>query len=147
MTVQADFRLNLVAAISAELPTVQVLPGPPAENEDARESVFIDGLSSTFEWRSLGTGTQLLKNRTEDVTATVRARVYREAPDQLSALADADARMDEIVAAIELAVAQDPSIAGAISMARVESADRTVAPGASGWTVSCTLRVTGTNYP
>jgi hypothetical protein len=39
------------------------------------------------------------------MSATVRAVVYREAPDQMDALADADARMDEIVTAVEAAVA------------------------------------------
>jgi hypothetical protein len=144
MTVQADFRLNLVAAISGELPAVQVLPGPPGENQATEETVYVDQISSTFEWRSLG---NLTTNRTEELSAVVRAIVYREAPDQMDALADADARMDEIVAAVESAVAPDPTITGALSYGLLESADRSVAPAERGWIVTAVMRVTGTNHP
>jgi len=144
MTVQADFRLNLVAAMSGELPGVQVLPGPPGENQATDECVYVDGISSAFEWRSLG---NLATNRTEDLSATVRAVVYREAPDQMDALADADARMDEIVTAVEAAVAPDPTVTGAVSFGLLESVDRSVAPVERGWVVTAQMRVTGKNYP
>lgn len=147
MTVAADFRLNLTAALSAALPSTQVSAGPPGENEAIEESVYLTDISSTFEWRSLGVSTQLLRNRTEQLTANVRARVYREAPNQQHALADAEARMDEILEAIEGAVAPDPTIAGAISYGLVESVTRSATPADRGWIVTAAVRVTGTNHP
>jgi hypothetical protein len=147
-TTQGSFWLNAVTAIQTELPTVQVLPGPPGENEDPRECVYFEDLESEFEWRSLGTGTQLLSNRTESLQVTVIARVTREASSHLTAFTDANSRMDEIVEAIELAIAQEPTIGGAANVAaRVSSVRRTPTPVQSGWSITATLDITGTNYP
>ena len=149
MSAQADFRLNLVAAFSAEtdLASTQVLPGPPAENQDPRECVWIASVASRFEWRSLGTAEQLLRNRTEDATATVKANVYREDPNQVHGLAVVDARVDEIVDAIVHAVAADPTVGGAVSYALVESVSRNPVPAERGWLVDVTCQITGTNHP
>lgn len=149
MSAQAELRTQLLAAMTAEatLANTQVLAGPPGENQEPRECVWIAGIASTWDWRSLGVAQQLLRNRQETLTVTVKANVYREAPDQMLALADADARVDEIVDAIEHAVAAVPDVGGSVTFARVESAQRAPQPAQAGWLVDVTLRVVAENYP
>ena len=149
MSAQADFRLNLVAALAAEtdLASTQVLAGPPAENQDPRESVWVASVSSRYDWRSLGTGAQLLRNRTETLTASVKVNAYNEDPNQVQGLAVLEARVDEIVAAIEHAVAADPTVGGAVSYALVESVSRNPLAAERGWLVDVTCQITGTNHP
>jgi hypothetical protein len=149
MSAQGDFRLNLVAALAAEtdLASTQVLPGPPAENQDPKESVWVASVTSRYDWRSLGAGTQLLRNRTEQLTATVKVNAYNEDPNQTQGLAVLDARVDDIVAAIENAVAADPTIGGAVSYALLESVSRNPIAAQSGWVIDVTCQITGTNHP
>lgn len=149
MSAQGDFRLNLVTALAAEttLASTQVLAGPPAENQDPKEAVWVASVSSRYDWRSLGTGTQLLRNRTEQLTASVKVNAYNEDPNQQHGLAVLEARVDEIVDAIEHAVAADPTIGGAVSYALVESVTRNPIAAQSGWVVDVTCQITGTNHP
>lgn len=149
MSAQANFRLHLAAALAAEttLASTQVLAGPPGENQDPIESVWISGVTSRYEWRSLGTGTQLLRNRTEHLTAIVKVNAYNEDPNQQHGLAVLEARVDQIVDAIEHAVAADPTISGAVSYALVESVNRTPIAADRGWVNDVTVTVTATNHP
>lgn len=148
MSVRKQFKAATLTAIEAELPTVQVVAGPPAENQARLEAVWISRVESQFEWRSLGNSpTQLLKNRIETIWIDLKIHVYREAPSQLDARAAAEDRCEDLIGEIELAIAQDPSVGDVVSFARLSESSIEMAAAESGWIADGRARFEATNHP
>jgi hypothetical protein len=149
MTVLPEFRTALVSAVRAALPGLQVLERWPAENEAEIDSVYVERNNRTFEWRSIGRGLPAWRrNRTETLTVELRVRAYREAARQADAAEAAEARMEQLVAAIEDAVVIDPHVAETVSAAQVVAiTDQRLEPRQSGWACSCLVVVEATNHP
>lgn len=145
----AEIRAAVIARL-ADVDVDQILAYPPGENMALRESVHVRDVSARYEWRAIGRPSAgfARRNRTEQLTVTLRVHVYREAPDQGDAVNAAHARLDAIVEQIVDAIADDPSLGDTVSHALVESVTAEQ-PDArqSGWSVTGTVRVDALHHP
>lgn len=148
MTAIAAVRSQLITAIAAQIPTVQVSGFPPAETTALKEAIWLERAESEFEWRSLGaTATFNQRNRLERVTIDLRVHVYREAEDQTVAADDALDRAEVLFAKIEDALEADFSLANTVAYALVTRWSVELRPRDSGWSADGRATVQATNYP
>lgn len=148
MTVIAGVTTALLSRISAQLPTVQVGKAPFAEDTKIKESIWIETITSEFEWRSIGRpATHGTRNRSEVLKIELRISVYREASDQGDAASDAIERCEEIFASIESAFTSDFSLGDATTFALPSRWQVTPVARESGWNVDGRVTVEATNYP
>lgn len=148
MTVQADVRTALLAAIETQLPTVQVSSVDPGEDRRLKESIWVERSESEFEWRSLGRpATHGTRNRTELVRVELRVHVYRESDSQTVAATAAQERADELLAEIEEAIEADFSLASTATHALVTRWSTTPVPLDKAWAVDGRVTVEATNHP
>lgn len=113
MTAVASAKTGLLAAIAAQLPTVQVSVASPAEDTALRESIWIERVEADFEWQLLGPAA--VNHRKEIIGIDLVIQVYREASDQTDAADAALDRADVILDEIEDAAETDETLAGAVS--------------------------------
>lgn len=147
-TVVASFKTALLAAIRAQLPGVQVMAVDPAKNRALREAVWIDGIDSVFEWRSLGAQPAFsTKNRTEEIRVDLRVHVYREAPDHTDAAAAALARAEVLFSEIEQALETDVSVASTVTHGKVSVWSLTPVKAEEGWAIDGRITVEAVNHP
>lgn len=144
MSALAGARAAFVATVSAALPGVTVSPIPLGEDEPLAESVYVAGTSSEFDWRCIG---PRRTNRSEDVALEVVVQVFRHHDDQRQAGAQALARADELLEAVELAVADGLDLDGTVTHARVSRWSVDPRARSDGWSVVGTLRVEAQNFP
>ncbi len=144
MSAISTARTALIAQISAALPTVQVLPVPPAEDEALKESIHVARAETAFKWRTLGMSRS---NRSEDLTFTLVVNTYRESSTQrAAALASLD-RADALLQAIEFAVADGLDLGGTVTQALVSGWTVEPVPYGKGWAARGLLTVTAENFP
>lgn len=146
MSVLSAARTALAAQIDAAT-TVQVTPHPPGDLQAVRESIWLERGESTFEWRSLGIGPQLARNRMEEISIDLQVRVFKEGSLQTTAAAAAMARCEELLDAIEDAVAPAPDLGGVVSYGRIASMSVTPLATDSGWLIEGRARFEAQNHP
>lgn len=140
-------RAALAAAITAHT-TATVTAVKPGEDQALREAIWIDKIRSTFEWRSLGKQSVFAtRNRTEQLTVTLRVAVYREAPRQGDAAEDAMSRCEDLLSEIEDALEADQSLGNLFAYGRVSEVSAELLPRDQGWTANGVVRIEAQNYP
>lgn len=144
MTAIASFRTQLVTAIQAQIPTVQVLPAPPAEDQALEESIWVDELVSDFEWRCIGPAAS---NRKETLTGELRVHVYREGSDQMEVSLAANDRCAALFAEIEDAFEADFSLAGSVTHGLPRRWSIRLVPRDQGWVADGRVTLEADNYP
>ena len=145
MSALNDFRLALVAAISADatFSATQVLAVPPGEDEALRETVYVKSANTNFEFRSLGPG----RPTTETIYLNLTLRTYAEASRHMDASEAAISRAEAMVSAIEALIETEPSVTSTVTFARLSRRSQTPTPTRSGWSVQCDLTIEAANYP
>jgi sensor domain CHASE-containing protein len=149
MTALAAVRAQLVTAIQAQVPTVQVSGVPFGEDTALKEAIWVERAESEFEWRSLGgTGADFReRNRIETILIELRVHVYREAPDQTDASDAAIDRAEVLLAEIEDAIETDFSIGNTLTHALISRWSLEPQPREDGWAVLGRATFEGKNYP
>jgi hypothetical protein len=85
----------------------EVWPVRPGEEHQLAENVYIADVRGSREWKTLGAGA-LSNQREETYEVAVEVEVFREGTDSEGT----EARMWEIVLALEEAIAQDKTLTG-----------------------------------
>jgi hypothetical protein len=147
MSVRTEVRHRVVEIIAVALPDVQVLGRPPAENQALREAVWVQKVTSRFEWRGMGGPAAYQSNRKELLQVDLRADAYREAQSQLDAGEDAVARSEELLELIEAAIAADPTLGIGCAVAKVTVTGVEPQPKDAGWVALGICRIDVENYP
>lgn len=139
-----QIRAYLKTAFAAQLPGVQIKAVPPGENAALRESVWIQKLSSTFDWRSLGHSPS---NRIESLQCITRVRVYREGSNQTDVAEVAIARCEEILGKLEDAIETDFSLGNIVTFGLAQTVAVELVPQTGGWVADGTFTLQSKNYP
>jgi hypothetical protein len=150
MSVRREVRAKVVELLTAApaLTGVEISPTPLGENHALEEAIWIERLTSRFDWRGMTGPAGYRANRREDLTVELAIDVYREAESQRDASAEAVNRAETLLQMIEETIAFTPDLGTVGAASALVRLSDIVARGRDvGWLAQGTCRIEISNYP
>lgn len=155
MSAVIGLRAAVTAHFDGHLPAdVSMDPVDPAKlKAAAKGALWVHSVKSNAEFRQIGGGARAHRRRSEDLEVVLAALVYRESSSYLAAAADANERVEQIIAAVEARIeaavpgTDDLSLSGAVDWSLLSEIEIETKPAESGCVAMTKLTLTCKSRP